>query len=464
MPEGFDPARFPGPIADHPDSARWLLNCIHFRRVVRNYDVATYVNLHTDLLKMVMGKTALIKPIREALEGHRLIECDHEWAEGRKSLGYRLGPALIDSEMRKYVSTNKRFVKRVAKFRQYVRGARGLTLPVHHHLKSWAQKVRLASDIEAALREIEAKDEEDRRRRLAEKRRPKKRSKASLARHQVAALREGMIDLSVCDYGRFHSNFTGLCRELRPHLSINGRPLVEIDVVNSQPYFLAMMLLEHRLSGDTRASARLSDLIFENMAHEGQADAGERRGPYVFPFDAHSRNRKPRGRTTRSVLDDVEPDLGHFIERATGGDFYEVFLAEGEDRDALKPRLFQILYGDKRVMQNAALAPRFERLFPTVYSMLKELKASKGYAWVGQELQRRESEVIIGGVCGSLMTSFGSVPVLSVHDSLMTTPEHLRLVRSLMRQEFSRYYFLPQLRTKAAPTAECFPEDQRKSA
>ena len=42
------PGDYPGPIADHPDAARWLLSTIYIMRLLRNRDKDDFINLHSD--------------------------------------------------------------------------------------------------------------------------------------------------------------------------------------------------------------------------------------------------------------------------------------------------------------------------------------------------------------------------------------------------------------------------------
>jgi len=148
-------------------------------------------------------------------------------------------------------------------------------------------------------------------------------------------------------------------------------------------------------------------------------------------------------------LSGIPEDLRQFAERTSRGEFYEVFLERGQwTRDELKPLVFQILYGHKGVILNAELTEAFRDAFPTVFSMVTKLKTEKGYKWVGMELQRRESSVIIKGVCNRLRVEHPEVPVVTVHDSLMTTEEHVHLVRELMTREFGRFPMVPRFRVK----------------
>src|SRR5438270_7019660 len=96
VPERFDPAKYGGAIAKHPDAARWLLSTVYIRRLLRNYNMEVFLNLHSVLLGLVMGDINCVRPVRQALVQHGLIECDYEYFAGKKSLGYRIGPALRD--------------------------------------------------------------------------------------------------------------------------------------------------------------------------------------------------------------------------------------------------------------------------------------------------------------------------------------------------------------------------------
>jgi hypothetical protein len=401
-PENFDPKKYPGPITKFPDAARWLLNTIYYKRLLRNYSPEDFVNLHSTLLGMVMGKWNYVKPVREALEKHQLIECDHTWIRDVKSLGYRLGPALEGDKWVHYKSTNKRFLKRVQKFREYIRNPSGFTLPVHQHLANWVNRVVLPRDIQLVFPEEKAE-------------------KAELANHQVELIWGKLIQVLVCDYGRFHSNFTGLCREVRAFLQVDGQKLHEIDVVNSQPYFLGLLLLEVSLCGHS------VPILLRKRG-------GERDLPYVCPLEG--KERLPR-------------DLKDFLQDTAEGIFYERFLRDStHTRDQLKPKVFQILYGDRHVMEHSTLTDAFRSLYPTVFEMTKTLKKEKGYEWVGRELQRRESRLVINGVCDILRTDYPDVPVVTIHDSLLTTEPNLPLINQLLQDQFSRFPYPPKFRVK----------------
>lgn len=206
VPAGFNPSSYPGPIADHPDAARWLLNSIYFNRLLRNFSEDDPVNLNARLLGLVMGDINKVRPVREALEERRLISCDHSYVKGHKSFSFTLGPALKGARWQRYRSGSKAFTERVESFKAYVRNPAGFDVAVHDHLEKWARLVEISPDLD--FNRLDFPEE----------------AKEQLAIHQVEMIRDRYIRLTVCPYGRFHSNYSGLCREIRPYLKINNDP------------------------------------------------------------------------------------------------------------------------------------------------------------------------------------------------------------------------------------------------
>jgi hypothetical protein len=349
QPEGFDPAQYTGTIANHPDAARWLLNCIYFRRVTRNYAPDAFVNLHSESLASVMGDVNLVKPVREAMRVAGLIECDDLWWRQRdgmpgKSLGYRIGPALQGKRWHRWWPTGARSIKRIKAVIEEARQPTGLTLPVHHHLADWLTLIQVSPDAAEVATTIEDKD------------------RRSLAINQLAEIERGGWSPSVCRYGRFHSPFTSLVREARGCLSVDGSPLIELDLKNSQPYFLALMLAEITMSGFNVSdlSSHWSncllydhDLIMKvlecNQATEAEREreGGEHHKSLVLypnqPQTETSREAEREGeggQHHKSLVlypNNTPSDLSEFIEDTVRGRLYERLMTETETETGKRP-------------------------------------------------------------------------------------------------------------------------------
>jgi hypothetical protein len=99
-------------------------------------------------------------------------------------------------------------------------------------------------------------------------------------------------------------------------------------------------------------------------------------------------------------------------------------------------------------MAHSELGPQFRSQYPTAFNMIDNLKKHMGYEWVGRELQRRESQVVINGLVGDLLLDHPEIPIVTVHDSVMTTNDHMPTVKALLRQQLARIYFQPKLKDK----------------
>lgn len=410
-PEDFDPANYPGFLAQHPDAARWFLNVIFYRRVTRNLSKTDFVQLHSDYLGSMLGDQALVKPTRIALEEHGLIECDESYLAGKSSMSYRTGPALEHASWRRYDCIGKRMKKRFSKFRDAVTSPVGFAEPVHEHLAGWCRQVTVDGAAAAAV--VEGFRDVP----LGKRKIPKH----ELAAFQVDAITRGLLHLTVCKFGRFHTNFSNLCQELRSCLRYQGRPLAEIDVRNSQPFFLAGLILE--------------EWSRENWG-KGEGNRGKQTG---------------RKGDTKSLWfgRGIPEDLGLFVEDACLGRFYERFAEVADvSRDQAKTETFLVLFGKTLLMEHTAVGRAFRGVYPTASQLLKAIKMGQGFRWVACELQRRESALVIGSVCERLRRDYPHVCVITVHDSIATPPEHLSLVEGILRAEFARFPRQPMFRIK----------------
>ncbi len=450
-PEDFDPSAYPGAIKKHPMAARWLLNAIYFRRVSRNFARSEYVNLHSGLLGTIMGDMAIVRPVREALVAHGLVETDNHYIQGQKSIGYRLGPALEGTRWHRHFCADKRMIKRFEKYKEAVNTPAGFKLPVHHHLSDWCRRI----EIDQALA-----DEAIERMRLAEVSFPKgKQPKSEVALHQLDAIRQGLLHHTVCRYDRFHSNFSSVCREIRGCLKYRGVPLQEIDIVNSQPFFLSVLLLEvHLNSYNCQSIVNIDkkmvndhDLIVSYMTKEAEEEEKrERATPYLFGLSTPVTSLPPIQDNQLEWYETFLPkDMRQLMDDVAGGKFYERFMSEtGLAREGVKVKVFQVVYGQTRLMTNTEVGHAFRKLFPTAFTILEKLKTSKGHAWVGQEMQRREARIVIGTVCERLRADHPDIPVITIHDSLMSTEEHLPTILALLHEVFLRYPRQPRYRIK----------------
>ena len=113
-------------------------------------------------------------------------------------------------------------------------------------------------------------------------------------------------------------------------------------------------------------------------------------------------------------------------------------------RDHLKRLFFaDVFYG--RVKVDTPLTRLFARLFPTVYHVILDCKRER-YQDLARKMQREEAKFILHTVCRRLFKYHEAVPVFTIHDSIMTTEEHVPLVRGIIIEEFDRIGLHPTLK------------------
>lgn len=371
---------------------RYLLNSIWYYKVTGRRDDDAYVQLSSSFLGPLYGRKNLVRTIREMCVDAGLVESDNHYIVGEKSIGYRLGERLRERPFVAWPVADHKSERRFEKWKKAENDLADLD-ELGLYFSSWIKKVRFAGDVGGVIARMTA-------------------SKANVARAQLGYLDQGVVGLKYCAYGRFHSPYTRLCTELRPHMHINGNPLFEVDVVNSQPTFLASIMREtHEKTHPTQ------DI-------QPQALTTSNSNPYEYP-----------------------EDLDRFFRDVQGGVIYDRFQAVHSiaTRGEAKDLFFKAVYG--RVSN---LGP-FERIYPTVAGVLRRLKGEYGYKWVPCEMQRREARVILRGAADRLRLEHPAVPVITIHDSIMTTAENLDLVERIIREAFKGEAVQPRLRVKVKP-------------
>jgi hypothetical protein len=169
------------------------------------------------------------------------------------------------------------------------------------------------------------------------------------------------------EYGRMHTNFTVLKKEIRKNfITIDGLPTFELDITNSQPLFLIVLM---------KQKMPLSELI--------------------------------------------KPDVSRYIDLVKNGLIYEEIVEKCKviDRDAAKIMMYKVLFGKNGHKRRENIL--FGRTFPTVYDfILKYKETAKDYRVLSHDLQLTESDFIFNKVIRHLMNSHPDMTIFTIHDSI----------------------------------------------
>lgn len=448
VPATFDPkVHLPDNLQRYGDCARYFLHRIIWGRVQRRLTLDEFVPIKFDYLRGVIPDR-VIKPLKEALLHSAVVECDNHYIDGEKSLGYRLRSPHVTARivltcLNDGVTAEKVRANRQAEFKR-------VRLDVHKYLRGHYR--RLEIDLPLALDLLKGDPNYE---------------VNKIPPQQIAAKE---WSFSVCRYGRVHTDLTRCPREVRPALRMGGEPLVGIDVANSQPLFLALLLINYRRCGNktfayvTFPEKRSNpyDQIDEIISRTILNYSTKEENKITPPHHASITTRMTCGKekktlevealaTTVNGANRVElyqqflkPDEVCFVRLCEQGRLYEDFMdrLEMPVRNWVKKLFFEMIYGDNRFQ--SPLKADFTEVFPNVAEVVRVHKR-KDHGFLPRLMQNIEANFVINTVCRRLMNELPDVPVLTLHDCLLTTKQCADLVVQVMREEFHRLGLVPSL-------------------
>ena len=227
-----------------------------------------------------------------------------------------------------------------------------------------------------------------------------------MAYFAACELASGAVRFSVnASNFRLDTNVTNLRRDVRSEMTIDGeKGLVSIDVKNSQPFILSLIL-------------------------EGRGDWGG--VPYVDNLGCSEKGIARGDDGTRTLEDDV----AEYVRHAMLGTVYESIAAGAGGtpltRDHAKKVFLSVLYSgptgnplfgtDDPVLRSVHPRRVFRSVYPTVYERLKEMKGGAGgNREFAVHMQRIEAGLVLDGVAAAVVAEHGSeLPFVTVHDSVI---------------------------------------------
>ena len=190
--------------------------------------------------------------------------------------------------------------------------------------------------------------------------------------HSIINIKDGNLYFIFDEFGRLHTNFTVLKKEIRKnYLTINGEPVEEIDIKNSQPFFLSKLI--------------------------------------------------------KVEMDITRPEVKLFIELVDNGLFYDYFIDKfplyfncptpQDNRVLCKRMIYKVLFGKNSY--RCEQVKMFKELFPEVLNYITTTKKTKGdYKYFSYRLMRMESDFLFGKVIPDIYKQIKEIKIFTVHDSI----------------------------------------------
>jgi hypothetical protein len=190
------------------------------------------------------------------------------------------------------------------------------------------------------------------------------------------------------NYGRLHTNFTILKSFIRKNcLLIDNEETCEIDIMNSQPLFLAKLLIESK-----------SNWVDEN-------------------------------------------ELKLFSDLTINGTYYQYIMNKLKEpnKKVIKELTYKVLFG--RNMKNSKADKVFISLFPTIHNFIKLYKKEKGdYRILAYDLQKAESNLIFNTIIKKIMNIYPEIKIITVHDSIVFPRKYRDVVNTIFESEINNEF------------------------
>jgi hypothetical protein len=198
--------------------------------------------------------------------------------------------------------------------------------------------------------------------------------------------------------GRVQTPITSMAKELRSFLRLDGHSrLVELDITNSQPFFLALLVAE----------------CVSGLGGTKDGEQHEARSTYVL----HPQNKDTQG---------------GYITDAREGRIYERIAEEnGLTREEAKSRCFEVLFSHPTHYQDRK--KQFASVYPEVFNFCVDYKRKHGYRQLSVRLQQMEAEMM-EEVC--LQLHRRDTDVLTVFDSIIVKGEDAEEAREVFGNAF----------------------------
>jgi hypothetical protein len=217
--------------------------------------------------------------------------------------------------------------------------------------------------------------------------------------------------------GRFHSNITNIAKGLRPFLRINGEPLANIDIKNSQPYLSTIIL-----TNPGKVSWMTKNPVFAMLL--------------------------------QSLKVSLSQDVKQYISLVISGQLYEFLMSEFSKeglhltRTETKRQVLRILFARNRIPKeevNRKARQIFIKSFPKVHRIFSKVRGhEKGDKFQNFKrfailLQRIESYLMLDIILKRIYKELSGTIAVTVHDSIMTgiLTNNIEAVRKIITEELT---------------------------
>lgn len=433
VPEGFEPEQFLAPNRRRcGDRARYLLHTIHTQSIFNSRKRQDGVHLKAEYLRNFMGKENYRGVITDLEEGG-VIEVKRVARDG-VSNRFRFTTGFQNRICRRCYPQDGYLIRKLLDRR--ADDDRALTCPTRRHLREQLSRVRIdAGRARKVLDNLPMSLD---------------------AKAANASCLERLVDqewfFKQDRFGRVHHNITCLKRELRACLRVDGSPLVELDISNSQPLFCGLAFFIWKKNQKSFAQ------LWSNDAFADALLLKEENLEQLIQLRKHKNKYNQTNQITLPLpcpgFGDVNNDSLVYLVLCEQGRFYEqlasaakIDISDQKRRSQFKEQVFeQLLFAKWRGKDNLVVKA-FKEKFPSILEMIRKVNY-KDHTRLAKWMQKVESSLVIDGVVERFRLSDPEAFVLTIHDSILVKQKDAETIRGCFQREFGRFGVVPSLNVK----------------
>ncbi len=397
LPAGLDFPGVLGGLAHRADEGRYFINSILRKMVCRDLDPQGFARLHSDVLHKVLRRNTLA-PMKRCLKAAGVISTSPH-RQGVRSIGYRLTDRYLEQRHVLVRPVDPILIEKLERERKKLEAQQQKRqLPIHHRLASVQRCVTITAEADSIL--------------------------ASLHLHTrlcqavlIGYLRHRRLPFSVSSTGRIFNCITGIKRELRTAIRINGKSVASLDISCAQPALLGLLAQTFTPSEGLKGAEtykvvrRLAGSLLPGCSLPTRCDLVDSE---VLRF-------------SRWTCD------GSFYDRLSG--FCDVCLA-----DAKRRFLVDVLAKGRKYPSDVEDA--FRACFPSLWHFIKRINAND-HGTLIRILQRMEAWLVIETVAPRLM---GRIPIVTLHDAIFCGCDDIPVLEAVFEEVFGEIGFTPALK------------------
>jgi hypothetical protein len=291
---------------------------------------------------------------------------------------------------------------------------------------------------------------------------PKKFTKEKIQgeKRKIDEIEKAVIYVKKDQYGRIHTNFTSVCKEVREnHLYYEGKKLVGVDIVSSQPAmlscvfrdYLELLKLEQAKWGDTEYQAMhmgdiVGDIIDARYKYVAASKPNYITEPHVDGSKFEFRISRLGESSLSATINKLELEIVKYEKWIREG-IYEHFVEmwrylnrDTVSRDEMKRKWVTYVFGSPSRLSKK-MKTVWESEFPIIDKLLTKFKI-KNFRSLAHQMQKIESTLMYTKVCTRVRDK--GIFFATVHDSVIVTEDMIEIVK----QDFSEVLISENIPTR----------------